>query len=120
MYNGPCGRDNDGREDTLARMSSPQRVRRVVQWSTGGIGRIAIRAVAERPDLELVGVWVHSAEKDGVDAGVLAGGAPLGVLATRDAERLSRSGPIASRTRRAARCAAPSASTTSVACSRRD
>jgi len=61
---------------------------RVVGWSTGGVGRLAIRAVARRPDLELVGVWVHSAEKDGVDAGTLAGLDHLGVAATTDADAL--------------------------------
>ena len=35
-------------------------VKRVVVWSTGGIGSAAIRAVHRRPDLELVGVWVHA------------------------------------------------------------
>jgi hypothetical protein len=61
---------------------------RVVQWSTGGCGQIAVRAVAERPDLELVGVWVHDEAKNGRDAGALAGGAPLGVRATTDTEAL--------------------------------
>jgi 2,4-diaminopentanoate dehydrogenase len=61
---------------------------RVVGWSTGGVGRLAIRAVARRPDLELVGVWVHGEEKDGVDAGTLAGIDPVGVAATRDADAL--------------------------------
>ena len=35
-------------------------------------------AIARRPDLELVGVWVHSADKVGQDAGTLAGIDPLG------------------------------------------
>jgi len=61
---------------------------RVVGWSTGGVGRLAIRAVARRPDLELVGVWVHGEEKEGVDAGTLAGIDPLGIAATRDADAL--------------------------------
>ena len=60
----------------------------VVGWSTGGVGRLAIRAIARRPDLDLVGVWVHSAEKDGVDAGTLAGIDPVGVRATNDADAL--------------------------------
>jgi 2,4-diaminopentanoate dehydrogenase len=60
----------------------------VVGWSTGGVGHLAIRAIARRPDLELVGVWVHSAEKDGVDAGTLAGIDPLGVAATNDVDAL--------------------------------
>jgi hypothetical protein len=61
---------------------------RVVVWATGWIGTIAIRSIARRPDLELVGVWVHSPEKVGQDAGRLAGIDPLGVLATDDVEAL--------------------------------
>lgn len=62
---------------------------RVVQWSTGNVGRHAIAGIDARPDLELVGVWVSSADKVGVDAGVLAGlGRELGVAATSDAEAL--------------------------------
>jgi hypothetical protein len=61
---------------------------RVAVWSTGGIGRIAIRAVQRRPDLELVGVWVHSPEKAGRDAGELAHGGPIGLAATNDAGAL--------------------------------
>jgi hypothetical protein len=55
-----------------------------VVWSTGGVGSIAIDAIRCRPDLELVGVWVHSDEKEGQDAGVLAGVDPIGVSATND------------------------------------
>src|SRR5690349_5214593 len=61
---------------------------RVVVWSTGGVGSNAIDAIRRRPDLELVGVWVHSPEKVGKDAGELAGGEPMGVAATNDAEAL--------------------------------
>jgi hypothetical protein len=61
---------------------------RVVQWSTGYVGKLAIRAIARRPDLELAGVWVHDPDKVGHDAGELAGGAPLGVAATDDAGAL--------------------------------
>ncbi len=63
-------------------------VKRVVVWSTGGIGSLSIVAVDERPDLELVGVWVHSEEKVGRDAGELANGKPNGVAATNDVEAL--------------------------------
>jgi 4-hydroxy-tetrahydrodipicolinate reductase len=38
--------------------------------------------VIEHPDLELVGVWVHSADKAGRDAGELCGAGATGVLAT--------------------------------------
>lgn len=50
---------------------SASRVHRVAVWSTGWIGRIAIRAVHRRADMELVGVWVHSPQKEGRDAGEL-------------------------------------------------
>jgi 2,4-diaminopentanoate dehydrogenase len=61
---------------------------RVVAWSTGGVGVAAIDAIRRRPDLELVGVWVHSADKVGKDAGELAGGETTGVTATNDADAL--------------------------------
>ena len=68
---------------------------RVVVWSTGGVGAIAIDAISRRPDLELVGVWVHSPEKVGRDAGELAGIEPLGVTATNDADALVALAPDA-------------------------
>ncbi|MGH9137383.1 MAG: NAD(P)H-dependent amine dehydrogenase family protein [Acidimicrobiales bacterium] len=62
---------------------------RVVQWSTGNVGRHAIAGIDARPDLELAGVWVSSAAKDKRDAGDLAGlGRDLGVKATTDADAL--------------------------------
>ncbi|HKY68273.1 MAG TPA: hypothetical protein VJM49_17950 [Acidimicrobiales bacterium] len=62
---------------------------RVVQWSTGNVGRHALAGIAARPELELVGVWVSNPDKVGVDAGTLAGlGRELGVPATDDAEAL--------------------------------
>ncbi len=59
---------------------------RVIQWATGAQGVEAIRAVLDMPDMQLVGGWVHSSEKDGVDLGTLAGRDPIGVTATRDIE----------------------------------
>jgi 4-hydroxy-tetrahydrodipicolinate reductase len=62
---------------------------RVVQWSTGNVGRHAIAGIAARPELELVGVWVSSDAKAGQDAGRLAGlDRDLGVRATTDADAL--------------------------------
>ncbi len=61
---------------------------RVVVWGTGGIGSRAIGAITERLDLELAGVWVHTPDKVGIDAGVLAGGAPIGLATTGDADAL--------------------------------
>lgn len=59
--------------------------RRVVVWGTGNVGRPAIRAAVAHRDLELVGVVVSDPAKVGVDAGTLAGLAPIGVTATDDA-----------------------------------
>ncbi len=61
---------------------------RVVQWASGGVGRAAIEGVLAHPELELVGCWVHSADKEGVDVGELIGIGPIGVAATRDAGSL--------------------------------
>jgi hypothetical protein len=58
---------------------------RVVQFSTGHVGRHSLRAIIERPDLELVGVHAASATKVGRDAAELCGlGEPTGVAATDD------------------------------------
>lgn len=67
---------------------SQARSLRTVVWATGGVGSIAIDAIARRPDLDLVGVWVHSPDKVGRDAGELAGREPVGVAATDDADAL--------------------------------
>ncbi len=59
---------------------------RVVQWGTGNVGRLALRAIVGHPELELAGVIVHSAEKVGRDAGDLCGIAPTGVIATDEVD----------------------------------
>ncbi|RAY12874.1 dihydrodipicolinate reductase [Actinomadura craniellae] len=62
---------------------------RVVQWTTGNVGRQSVVAIAERPELELVGVYAFGKEKVGRDVGELAGlDRPLGVLATDDIEAI--------------------------------
>jgi len=61
---------------------------KVVQWATGGVGRAAIEGVLSHPDLELVGCWVHSADKDGKDVGEILGTGPIGVAATTSAEEI--------------------------------
>lgn len=62
---------------------------RVIQWTTGNIGARSLHAIATRPDMELVGVYAHSAEKVGRDAAELAGlTQPTGVRATDDVDAL--------------------------------
>ncbi|MGE2816397.1 dihydrodipicolinate reductase [Mycobacterium heidelbergense] len=61
---------------------------RVIQWATGGVGKAAIECVVNHPQLELVGCWVHSPEKDGVDVGRIIGTDDLGVAATSSADEV--------------------------------
>jgi hypothetical protein len=64
---------------------------RVVQFSTGHVGRHSLRAIIERPELELVGVHAASPAKVGLDAAELCGLAePTGVVATDDLTALVR------------------------------
>ncbi len=61
---------------------------RVIQWATGGVGRASIEGIRSHPELELVGAWVHSAEKAGRDVGEICGLGPIGVEASDDVEAL--------------------------------
>lgn len=61
---------------------------RVVQWTTGNVGKSSVAAIAKNPNLELVGLYAWSDDKVGQDAGELAGIEPLGVKATNDVDEL--------------------------------
>jgi len=61
---------------------------RVVQWTTGNVGKSSVAAIAANPTLELIGCYAWSPDKAGKDAGELAGIAPLGVKATNDIDAL--------------------------------
>ena len=62
---------------------------RVIQWTTGNIGRRSLHAIIGRPDMELVGVYAHGQDKVGVDAAELSGWPePTGVTATNDIDAL--------------------------------
>ena len=61
---------------------------RVVQWTTGNVGKRSVRAVASNPTLELVGCYAWSDEKVGRDVGQLCGIEPLGVTATNHVDAL--------------------------------
>jgi 2,4-diaminopentanoate dehydrogenase len=61
---------------------------KVIQWATGPVGRAALHHIIGNPDLELVGVWVHSDSKVGVDAGDLVGLSKTGVCATTDKDAI--------------------------------
>lgn len=62
---------------------------RVLQWATGAVGTHALRTLIEDPQFDLVGVYVHSPEKVGRDAGELADLAVrTGITATNDVSLL--------------------------------
>lgn len=61
---------------------------RVIQWTTGNVGRQAARAVVEHPELDLVGCYAWSSDKVGRDVGELVGVDPTGVMATNDVDAL--------------------------------
>lgn len=65
-----------------------EKVYRVIQWTTGFVGKAAIRHFAASSRFELVGAYVTSPEKVGMDVGELAGVAPIGVTATDDVEKI--------------------------------
>src|SRR5689334_5550687 len=64
-------------------------MRRVVQFSTGNVGRHSLRAIIGRADLELVGVHAANPDKIGRDAADLCGlDEPTGIIATGDIDAL--------------------------------
>lgn len=66
---------------------------RVVQWSTGNIGRRALGILIDRDDFAVVGVHAFGPDKVGRDAGELADCLPIGVAATNDIEALIELAP---------------------------
>jgi hypothetical protein len=61
---------------------------RVVQWTTGNVGKSSVEAIAANPTLELVGCYAWSPDKAGRDVGELVGIEPLGITATNDIDAL--------------------------------
>ena len=61
---------------------------RVIQWTTGKVGKLSLRGILDDPRLELVGVYAYSDDKAGTDAGPLCGRPDTGVLATTDIDAL--------------------------------
>ena len=67
---------------------------RVVQWTTGNVGRRSVVAIDANPGLELVGCFAWSPDKVGRDVGELCGlDHALGVRATDDRAALLALGP---------------------------
>lgn len=69
-------------------MGSGRMTYRVVQWTTGNVGKKSVHAIASNSTLELVGCYAWSPDKVGCDVGELCGIEPLGVTATDDVDAL--------------------------------
>lgn len=69
-------------------MSDTDTALRVVQWTTGNVGRRALRAILRNPALELVGCYAWSSDKVGRDVGDIVGLDPVGLTATDDVDAL--------------------------------
>lgn len=61
---------------------------RVIQWTTGKVGKHSLRAILDDPRLELVGCYAWSDDKKGKDAAELCGRPAVGIAATNDIEAL--------------------------------
>lgn len=61
---------------------------RIVQWTTGNVGKSSVQAITANPHYELVGLYAWSDDKVGRDAGELVGIEPIGVQATNDVDAL--------------------------------
>jgi len=61
---------------------------RVIQWATGSVGRHAVAAVHNHPDLELAGALVYSDAKAGRDVGAISGIGDIGVTTTKDPDEI--------------------------------
>src|SRR4051794_10081254 len=83
-----CGDVTATRATTRARRFSAMNRRRVVQWTTGNVGRRSVVAILANAELELVGCYAWSPDKVGRDVGELCATAPTGVLATNDVDAL--------------------------------
>jgi len=61
---------------------------RIIQWTTGKVGKLSLRGILDDPRLELAGVFAYSEDKVGTDAGELCGRPACGVGATNDLDAL--------------------------------
>jgi hypothetical protein len=61
---------------------------KIIQWSSGNVGKNSIATIAKRKSLKLVGLYVYNPKKEGMDAGEIAGIDRLGVKATNSRDKL--------------------------------
>jgi hypothetical protein len=72
---------------------------RVVQWTTGNVGKSSVGAIAKNPNYELIGCYAWSKNKADRDVGELVGIEPLGIKATNDVDALLANPTSSSTTR---------------------
>jgi len=79
--------DPDPGKDGESQSGGARMTLQVIRWTTGNVGRRALRAILRHPDFELVGVFARSPTKVGVDAADLCGhDTPTGIRATDDVD----------------------------------
>lgn len=61
---------------------------KVIQWTSGHVGKEAVKGILAHPDLELVGAFAYSNDKVDKDIGELCGLDPIGIKANNDVEAL--------------------------------
>jgi 2,4-diaminopentanoate dehydrogenase len=62
---------------------------RVIVWGTGGVGKVVLREIVNRPEFELVGCYGHSKSKQGKDAAeTVLNQEPVGVNITNDVDEI--------------------------------
>ena len=61
---------------------------KIIQWCTDSMGRITLRQLIDRPDIDLVGVYVTSDKKNGLDAGQIARRPDTGIIATNNIDEI--------------------------------
>jgi len=61
---------------------------RMIQYGAGATGKFALRSILTHPQLQLVGVGVHSSGNEGRDAGAICRMPNTGILATTDTSAL--------------------------------
>jgi hypothetical protein len=66
----------------------PKKIYKVIQGSSGNVGKASIRGICNRSDLELVGLIVSNEKKNGLDAGTLSEIDEIGVLASTNIEEV--------------------------------
>ena len=61
---------------------------KAIQWATGAMGRSCLRAIIDRDDTELVGLYCHGERKIGRDAGDLVHRPVTGITATHNRDEI--------------------------------